>query len=380
MELYCRLCAKLKPNNALKCKLSDVRWKLEQCCIWEESDTENAYPQNVCRTCFNQLEKSWQFFSAVKIAQKEIKILIAPQRGMLQRSDPLDTHKIDTDNIIIKHEPAFEIDASINVKLNVVIASDEDDNEDNSAKGARTDNIGGNFNAGKNHDSSEDDFDDGDDSGAENCLNDDNCSEDGIGDDNTAASKQRAGVSVPEYNIPDVSDRKNFRAEDHGTIKSPENEYPQFPVDVKPHNLSHKTTYTQNEAGSAETKAVKIFDLFKGFVEKKEFLHLIPENARLENGEIDPEKIAELNLVDWADIKYNCSKCPTSCDTEISLRAHFDDKHPETNFELMCSICAMNKINLTKDTSHTFKNLQMHITKSHYPHLYYWWVQCSRSR
>lgn len=397
MESYCRLCAKIKRDFALKYKLSDVRWILEKCCEWEESGTENVSPQNVCRACFNQLDKSWQFISAVKIAQKQIKVIVAQQRELLQRNDPLDINKIDNDFVAIKHEP-IEIDDSINFAVASGSAR-EVDTTNNSAKCDSTscDDVGGRFNAGKSHETSEGiavdsaDDDSGDcvgDGGADNCLSDDDCSADGhtenrlsdgkfVEDDlanssstnNIGGIKNAAEIAVPKQ---DIRNRKNSSDEDCGALGKLKNKDAD---DVKPQNLSQEIAASQKAADSFETKTFETVGVGKRFVEKEEFLSLIPENARLENGEIHPDKIAELNLIDWAEIKFSCWKCNISCDTEKLLRAHFEDKHPKIKFKLSCSICATNKNKPTKDTSNTFKNLQVHITRSHYPHLYHWWVQ-----
>lgn len=82
MDSYCRLCAKIKSPAALKHNLSDITFKLLECCRWEEPITESEYPQNVCDPCYKRLDQSWRFSEKVKTAQKELDDLIVQQKNV----------------------------------------------------------------------------------------------------------------------------------------------------------------------------------------------------------------------------------------------------------------------------------------------------------
>lgn len=71
MEFQCRLCGGIKDPIDLTYKLGDISAKLIECCQWQwrESAIEAKLPQNVCQSCYDRLDQSWQFSQIVKNVQ-----------------------------------------------------------------------------------------------------------------------------------------------------------------------------------------------------------------------------------------------------------------------------------------------------------------------
>lgn len=84
------------------------------------------------------------------------------------------------------------------------------------------------------------------------------------------------------------------------------------------------------------------------------------------NGTIKVERIREHNLYDWTIMQYICYRCETAFDDFFTLMEHFNSIHPKEKLKLSCSVCA-NEENLYDSADYI-----EHVTKVHYPHLFYW--------
>lgn len=267
MEFHCRLCAQLKHIHDLNYNLDDVRSKLKECFDWVESSAEKDFPQNVCRTCFFQLNQSWHFINVVKNAQKEIKLIVA--RLQQASINPLEYKTVE-------EEAKYELESEI-------------------------------------------------------------CDEWDASNDEEYLSSAEFGSAKEDGDDNNSSDSK--MVSNHVVAGCP-----------------------------IETESVEMSQNPKRFLKKQEFLCLIPKTAQLDNGEIHPDKIVELNLVDWSAIKYFCWLCSICCDTQELLQKHFEEKHPNDEIKWMCPLCIVNK----RDPFKTISGLNLHIVSQHYPHLCYW--------
>lgn len=76
MENLCRLCAVPKEFVEFKCKIDDQQFDIEQklvtCCSWNSYRSHHNLPQNVCLSCFRQLEQCWYFCETISQAQQKL--------------------------------------------------------------------------------------------------------------------------------------------------------------------------------------------------------------------------------------------------------------------------------------------------------------------
>lgn len=76
MDDFCRLCAIPKQREEFKCKIDDQHFDIEQklvtCCNWNSYRSHHNLPQNVCISCFLQLEQCWYFRETVARAQEKL--------------------------------------------------------------------------------------------------------------------------------------------------------------------------------------------------------------------------------------------------------------------------------------------------------------------
>lgn len=85
-----------------------------------------------------------------------------------------------------------------------------------------------------------------------------------------------------------------------------------------------------------------------------------------EDGTVKAEKIHEQNLCDWTIIKHRCYKCDQQFDEYSKLMEHFNDRHSNEKMKYICPICTSREVFLSD------RYYRIHITKFHFPHLYYW--------
>lgn len=88
MELFCRLCAKIKSPFELKYSIDDISIKLKECYQPIIKHTDAGYPRSVCETCFQKLDESWKFYKAIENAQENLQSMISKKNETdLEQSD-----------------------------------------------------------------------------------------------------------------------------------------------------------------------------------------------------------------------------------------------------------------------------------------------------
>lgn len=75
MTIYCRLCAEEKVPNQIKSVITneDITSKLLFCCEWIQQSTTVSSFQDVCKLCYQSLEKCWNFLKSVESAQEKLR-------------------------------------------------------------------------------------------------------------------------------------------------------------------------------------------------------------------------------------------------------------------------------------------------------------------
>lgn len=101
MELFCRLCAKIKNSFELKYSIDEVSVKLKDCCQSIEMHTDVDYPQSVCEACFLKLDDSWKLFKTIENAQDELRFMVSQKK----ENDSLQNNLGYCDDEFIKVEP-----------------------------------------------------------------------------------------------------------------------------------------------------------------------------------------------------------------------------------------------------------------------------------
>lgn len=76
MDLFCRLCAKVKHPSELNVAIDDplIHQKLIECCRWNALKQNDNFPQSVCNLCSEKLQKCWEFVQCVENAQTELAV------------------------------------------------------------------------------------------------------------------------------------------------------------------------------------------------------------------------------------------------------------------------------------------------------------------
>lgn len=282
MESRCRLCAEIKNPCDLTHKLDAIRCKLVECFGFFELRLYSVYPQNVCRTCVEQFERSWNFFEKMKCAQQQLRRLIDEQKA----ADPLKISEIRVKATEVDGVPSPSIHPA---QISNVVEDEPDEDENGSGAGVDRD--------------------------GEDCDRDNN---------------------------------------DMAYINNP---------------LSVEDKGTDNVRSTAPSKRLANLNVgSKNSMSKKDFLDAITDDYRLVDGQVHPDKIAELNLVDWSVIKYDCYECSIRFDTHAELQTHYEQRHPGTDIiTLFCSLClAKSRRSFTQKWA-----LQQHV-RSHHGHLHFW--------
>lgn len=98
MEVFCRLCGQIQFPEEIKCKVTDetlqIEQKLKDCCRWHLYLNQNNLPESVCISCFECLERSWQFCEMVASTQE--KLINNLNENELESHHPLDV-KLEDD-------------------------------------------------------------------------------------------------------------------------------------------------------------------------------------------------------------------------------------------------------------------------------------------
>lgn len=95
-----------------------------------------------------------------------------------------------------------------------------------------------------------------------------------------------------------------------------------------------------------------------------DLLASILDSDKNNDGTVNSEKIAQLDLDDWSVVKWKCWKCQEQFDKHRTLRFHFKQNHKENELRIHCTLC---------HSSYAKKYLiYNHVIKFHRPYLKFW--------
>lgn len=317
MKNFCRLCAVPKQSEEFKCKIDDQNFNIEQklvtCCNWNSYRSHNNLPQSVCIPCFLQLEQCWYFRETVARAQQKLCDL------MKIDEKSIDEIQVKEENLTDETVEEAPIEVST-LKLENDYENDADFHETGD----------------------EDDIDrtagfDGDDD------------EDGGGD--------ASGLQFPEQTNDIKEDTKTNRKTTVAKSAKPTKS-------IKSTTRKNKNNETKKENVKRKHATPKVKKCANLEFDIKAVLSHEDVN---ENGTIKPEKIEAQNFCDWAGIVSRCYKCSEDFDTNAELWAHFTSLHSNEKIKFVCPICPDEMLFLSG------RYYRSHITKSHFPHLTYWY-------
>lgn len=295
MEFYCRLCGELKEPIDLLYSLNDISSKLFKCCDWQwqESAIEARLPQNVCETCYDRLDQSWQFSQNIRKAQKVLLKTIV---------QPCSVFVLEIGTNTIEDEPkSSTVDL---IKLELI---PEDSKYEATGQSMENDST----------------------------SNDDN-----------------------------INILSNEHADFYISNSQPESEYSEdgdCPLDTEWSGDEDNISDADDDCNSNSNEKSSTPKVLN----RDDYLALIPSESRLKNGQVDLEKVTELQLRDWSIFKYKCWVCAALLDDEDAMLQHLKKTHPNEPIRWQCSLCP--KL-ITKFS----KYLRRHVTMIHYPYLTFW--------
>lgn len=90
----------------------------------------------------------------------------------------------------------------------------------------------------------------------------------------------------------------------------------------------------------------------------------LSECDKNDDGTVNEEKIAELNLDNWSIVKWQCCVCEALVNKYRTLRSHFKRMHSNKTWKLPCPLC--------KASSTNKNSLYKHIINIHRSYLKFW--------
>lgn len=315
MENLCRLCAAAKQLVEFKCKIDDQYFDIEQklvtCCSWNSYRSHENLPQNVCMSCFQQLEQCWYFRETIAHAQQKLCTLMQID--------------VDVDVKPIIDEQSFN-------DVQVKEENFHDETVEETPIEVSTLKLEHEYENYPNYNENDDD----NDADKNLCHYDDN-------DDVDTKGFELAESTSNEKK----SDRTKRKTTATSTTKS-------IKRNAKEKEKSKRKTGTPKVKKPANNATE--FDIQS----------LLSHEDVNQNGTIKPEKIRAQNFCNWAAIASRCYICNEDFETNSDLWVHFTSTHSNEKIKFICPICPGEMLFLSG------RYYRSHIVKSHFPHLNYW--------
>ncbi|XP_052754305.1 gastrula zinc finger protein XlCGF26.1-like [Galleria mellonella] len=116
-ETYCRLCAEPTPTDQLISSDGDVGKNSKICTkmLWINIDMNSPLPNAICFSCFDMLERTWQFLHNVRTAQQKLNEIFAKKSEDATATSTKTDSTLDTGKPVNKDWEEFQ-DTKLEVK------------------------------------------------------------------------------------------------------------------------------------------------------------------------------------------------------------------------------------------------------------------------
>lgn len=406
----CRLCALPKTNEEIIAEIDDValciKQKLIDCCRWNELEqlANEKFPTNVCITCLQLLEQSYEFTEFVAESQQRLMEIIE-QQASVSGYDPqdfeLDVKPFDLEAISnreIDHESNEDmhnasqsygeivIDKELIiplVKCDDLVKYYADKNRKakiqenySSKRAAKTsakwmNAVNGHFerSIATNHN-------------VKTERKNDLIEPFPAKQPRLIEAKQEANDSyeaIVEEFIEDDDSNSVDKVEEIKVFEyEPENEQNTSSQPDFNHELVYKEepAHVEQIADAPKSKRKKKMrlNISKPTNPVKSFLKLLNVDDLNEDGTINSKRITELDLDSWMVLQHQCFICGEITVDYDRLKTHFAAEHPNEKMRHLCSLCTKSK------TTYCRRHVLLrHIIKSHHLHLTHWSVNQNSS-